>query len=70
MNEGELEDCPYCDNSGYYMGIVFNPNIQDACEREVECRWCRVNPKSKFNYYYTKPRKLKRDLDKYVGRLK
>jgi hypothetical protein len=48
MGEGEEnkgEDCPHCNNQGWYA-------VQDKYTGEPaqeQCEWCHTNPKSKFN---------------------
>jgi hypothetical protein len=45
VEENEGEDCPHCENQGWYV-------VQDKYTGDPEleqCKWCHTNPKSKFN---------------------
>lgn len=42
------EDCPYCDNVGWYASSNHSSLPWEA--EQVQCEWCHTNPNSKFNW--------------------
>ena len=45
VEENEGEDCPHCNNQGWYA--VQDKYTGDPAQEQ--CEWCHTNPKSKFN---------------------
>ena len=54
INETEGEDCPHCNNQGWYA--VSDKYTGEPAQEQ--CEWCYTNPKSKFNVD-------KEDLEEY-----
>jgi hypothetical protein len=59
INETEGEDCPHCNNQGWYA--VSDKYTGEPAQEQ--CEWCHTNPKSKFNMeeqdleeYYESPK--------------
>jgi hypothetical protein len=46
----EGQDCPHCDNVGWYVGHLTTHNeYGEQIQIQVQCEWCYTNPNSKFN---------------------
>ena len=43
-----IEDCPNCDNVGWY--VVSNHSAYPWEAEQVQCEWCHTNPNSKYNH--------------------
>jgi hypothetical protein len=41
------EDCPYCDNVGWYARSNCSSLPWEA--EQVQCEWCHTNPNSRYN---------------------
>ena len=60
-NESEniYEECPCCPDQGWVVEYTLYGEPE-----QIQCEFCYVNPKSKFNYYL-QAEQLQNELDSY-----
>ena len=46
--ESIIQDCPNCDNVGWYAQNNCSSNPWEA--EQVQCEWCNTTPNSRYNY--------------------
>ena len=44
--DNEMEDCPHCENVGWYA----QEDTNTGEPMQIQCEWCYTNPYSKFNF--------------------